>query len=345
MRLSDYDYDLPSDRIAQSFLPDRADSRLLVLGRGDGTIRHGRFPEIVDELNPPDLVVINETRVFSGRFFGIKADTRGRVEILLLRRREEGWDALIRGSVRTGSLLVIEPGPDGLAAEVIQRLDDGSHFIRFTGPTDEGLLLERLERLGTVPLPPYVRRPAGPEDKTRYQTVYATESGSVAAPTAGLHFTESILERISNRGIGLARVTLHIGLGTFRPVVCDDIRDHRMHAEPYRIPERTAAVIASAKKAGGRIVAVGTSTLRVLESAVGPGGGVVAGSGETSLFVYPGFRFRVVDALLTNFHMPKSTLILLAAAFAGREAILGAYRQAVDEGYRFLSYGDAMFIR
>ena len=330
MLTRDFDYDLPAESIAQEAAP-RGESRLLVLDR-TGPDRHARVRDLPRLLRPGDLLVLNDTRVIPARFFGRSAGG-GRMEILLVERMgEREWDALVKPGKRA------RPGArfdfdEGLTAEVTGKSED-RYRLRFSEPVEP-----HLERLGHIPLPPYIHRPDTPADRERYQTVYARTPGAIAAPTAGLHFTKDLLEEIQAAGVGIARVTLHVGIGTFKPVSAERIEEHRMDRERYEIGEEAAEAIRRAD----RVVAVGTTVVRTLESAAVGTGEVRAGSGSTELFITPGFRFQVVDALLTNFHLPRSTLLMLVSAFAGRERVLAAYEEAVREGYRFYSYGDAMF--
>jgi S-adenosylmethionine:tRNA ribosyltransferase-isomerase len=331
----DFDYDLPAASIAQEPAP-RGESRLLVLDR-QGPERHSRVSDLPGLLHPGDLLVLNDTRVIPARLYGRSAGG-GRMEILLIERvAEREWDALVKPGrrARPGAVFSLD---EGLAAEVIDKHEDGRHRLRFTEPIEP-----HLDRLGHIPLPPYIHRPDTPEDRERYQTVFARQPGAVAAPTAGLHFTAALLAEIAAAGIEIARVTLHVGIGTFKPVAAERIEEHRMESERYEIGEETAGAIRRARAAGRRIVAVGTTVVRTLESAALAGEGEVrAGSGATKLFITPGYQFQGVDALLTNFHLPRSTLLMLVSAFAGRERVLAAYEEAITNGYRFYSYGDAM---
>ncbi|HEY4574657.1 MAG TPA: tRNA preQ1(34) S-adenosylmethionine ribosyltransferase-isomerase QueA [Thermoanaerobaculia bacterium] len=343
MLTSDFDYDLPASSIAQEPAP-RGESRLLVLDR-TGPERHARVRDLPRLLRPGDLLILNDTRVIPARLYGRSAGG-GKMEILLVEPLgEREWDALVKPGRRARPGARFEIG-EGLVAEVIDKREDGRYRLRFSEPVEP-----HLERLGHIPLPPYIHRPDTPEDRERYQTVYARRPGAVAAPTAGLHFTEALLREIEAAGIEIARVTLHVGIGTFKPVSAERIEEHRMERERYEIGEETAEAIRRARAAGRRIVAVGTTVVRTLEGAALAGGGEVpAGSGSTDLFIYPdspdspGCPFQVVDALLTNFHLPRSTLLMLVSAFAGRERVLAAYAEAVREGYRFYSYGDAMLL-
>jgi S-adenosylmethionine:tRNA ribosyltransferase-isomerase len=334
---SDFDYDLPAGSIAQEAAP-RGESRLLVLDR-TGPQRHSRVRDLPRLLRSGDLLVLNDTRVIPARLYGRSAGG-GKMEILLIEPmggRE--WDALVKPGRRARPGAHIEIGAD-LTAEVVDKREDGRHRLRFSQPVES-----HLDRLGHIPLPPYIHRPDTSEDRERYQTVYARRPGAVAAPTAGLHFTEGLLWEIETVGVEIARVTLHVGVGTFKPVSAERIEEHRMERERYEIGEETAEAVRRAREAGRRIVAVGTTVVRTLEGAALAGDGEVrAGSGATDLFIAPGFRFQVVDALLTNFHLPRSTLLMLVSAFAGRERVLNAYGEAIREGYRFYSYGDAMLL-
>jgi S-adenosylmethionine:tRNA ribosyltransferase-isomerase len=359
--VSDFGYELPPELIAQEALADRAASRLLHLERASGAWQDRGFRDFPDLLRPDDLLVLNNTRVFPARLYGHRSGARaqpvsprnpaareflkGQVEVLLTRQLgEREWQALVRPGrkIGVGERLYFGEG-DELEAEVIARGDFGERTLRFA-PTDD--FFAAVERLGHVPLPPYIARPDAPADRERYQTVYARERGSVAAPTAGLHFTPEILDRLRERGIETAEVTLHVGLGTFQPVHAERVEEHKMHSEPYSISTEAAEQINRALAAGRRVVAVGTTTVRTLEHAArqDPDGRIEPGSREADLFIYPGFAFRVVGALLTNFHLPQSTLLMLVAAFAGRECLLAAYQHAVEARYRFYSYGDCMLI-
>jgi S-adenosylmethionine:tRNA ribosyltransferase-isomerase len=333
----DFDYDLPAASIAQEPAP-RGESRLLVLDRS-GPERHARVRDLPRLLRPGDLLILNDTRVIPARLYGRSAGG-GRMEILLVEPvGEREWDALVKPGRRARPGARFEIG-EGLDAEVVDKRDDGRHRLRFSEPIEP-----HLDRLGHIPLPPYIHRPDTPEDRERYQTVYARNPGAVAAPTAGLHFTSELLREIEAAGIETARVTLHVGIGTFKPVSAGRIEEHRMERERYEIGEETAEAVRRARQAGRRIVAVGTTVVRTLEGAALAGGGEArAGSGATDLFITPGFQFQVVDALLTNFHLPRSTLLMLVSAFAGRERVLAAYEEAIREGYRFYSYGDAMLL-
>ena len=343
MRLDEFDYHLPPERIAQEPLPERDTSRLLVLDRAGGGLRHQHFRDLPGLLAPGDLLVVNRSRVFAARLLGTRAGG-GKAEVLLVRARPgDVWEALLRPARKLppGARVRVD---EELEVEVLEEpaRDDGRRLVRILARSGDPSAA--LERLGRVPLPPYIRRPAVPADRARYQTVYANERGSVAAPTAGLHFTAALLGALSKRGVERAEVVLHVGPGTFRPVKVRDVREHVVAPEPFVLPPETAAAVARTRARGGRVVAVGTTTTRVLEARADDSGHVAPGAGETSLVIVPGFRFRAVDALVTNFHLPRSSLLLLASAFAGRERVLAAYAQAVREGYRFYSYGDAMLV-
>lgn len=341
MKKSDFYYELPEELIAQDPLTDRTASRLLVLNRKTGETEHHIFRDIIDYLNPGDCLVLNNTKVIPARLRGVKKETGAAVEVLLLKRREgDVWETLVRPGkkVRPGANLSFGGGI--LEAEVLSVAEGGNRLIRFRY---EGIFEEVLDRLGEMPLPPYITHKL--QDKNRYQTVYAKYEGSAAAPTAGLHFTEELLKKIEEKGVDIACITLHVGLGTFRPVKEDDILKHHMHSEYYEISEEAAEKINAAKERGGRVVCVGTTSVRTLESAADESGHLSVGSGNTEIFIYPGYRFKVLDALITNFHLPESTLIMLVSAFAGREQVLKAYREAVEEKYRFFSFGDAMLIQ
>lgn len=338
----DFDFDLPEELIAQTPLADRSASRLLVLDRKSGAISDKHFADIVDELNPGDALVMNDTRVLPARLYGEKPDTGGHLEVLLLTNQEgDTWETLIKPAKRAKVGTKISFGDGRLQAVVEEELEHGGRIITFTY---EGIFLEILESLGEMPLPPYIKERL--EDPERYQTVYAKENGSAAAPTAGLHFTKELLEKIQAKGVELVYLTLHVGLGTFRPVSVDNIADHQMHSEFYRLTEDAAAKLRAVKANGGRIVAVGTTSIRTLET-IGTkfAGEIKADSGWTDIFITPGYSFKVVDAFSTNFHLPKSTLVMLVSAFAGREHVLNAYQHAIEEGYRFFSFGDAMFVK
>jgi len=335
-RASDFEYDLPADRIAQEPLPDRAASRLLVLERATGTITHRQFKDIADLIPVGDVLVLNTSRVIPARLHG-KRESGNTAEILLVRSLTDGtWLAMGHpgGKLKPGRRVTFG---DDSAVEIVEVLGGGLRRVRFVGALDAGATVAKY---GEVPLPPYIRRPPTAADRERYQTVYATNDGSVAAPTAGLHFTTALLERLRAKGVAVASLDLHVGPGTFKPVEVDDLAAHVMHPEAYEIPEATAALV----NAHASVCAVGTTVVRTLESAADPAGRVRAGAGETSLFIRPPYQFKVVDRLLTNFHLPRSTLLMLVCAFGGYEAVMAAYREAVREEYRFYSYGDAMAI-
>jgi S-adenosylmethionine:tRNA ribosyltransferase-isomerase len=339
VRTADFDYDLPPERIAQRPAEPRDASRLLVLNRQTGALAHHAFRDLPRLLAPGDLLVLNETRVIPARLHATKQATGGRVELLLLRRAgPQIWEAMVGGKgMRPGRRLLVEAGP---AAEIIEDLGGPRRLVRFDAP-----ISPQLERLGKMPLPPYIHEPLRSPDE--YQTVFARDPGSAAAPTAGLHFTQGLLNRIRRRGVRIARITLHVGLDTFAPVTEEDPSQHAIHSEWCRLPAATAALVNATRAAGGRVVAVGTTTVRTLETAArraAPGETVAAIEGPTALFILPGHTFRAVDAMLTNFHLPRSTLVMMVSAFAGRERILHAYQAAKQEGYRFYSFGDAMLI-
>lgn len=340
MKTSDFYYDLPEELIAQDPLEDRSASRLMHLDRETGEVSHGHFRDILTYLKAGDCLVINDTKVIPARLYGHKEGTDALIEILLLKRRENDiWETLVRPGKKCRPGAVINFGDGILKGRVLEVVDDGNRLIQFEY---EGIFEEILDRLGEMPLPPYITHKL--KDKNRYQTVYAKHEGSAAAPTAGLHFTEELLREVQERGVNIAHVTLHVGLGTFRPVKVEDVTRHHMHSEFYVIEESQAELINSTKKSGGRIIAVGTTSCRTLESAAEEDGTLKAGSGWTDIFIYPGYRFKIMDGLITNFHLPESTLIMLVSAFAGKEHVLKAYEEAVKERYRFFSFGDAMLI-
>ncbi len=340
MRTDSFDYYLPEELIAQEPLRDRDASRLLVLERRSGQVEHRRFADILNYLTPRDALVLNDTRVIPARLTGVRAKSGGAVEVLLLRRRgKDSYEALVRPGRRLKCGAEVIFGGGRLKCRVTAELPEGLRCLEFEY---DGVFEEVLDELGEAPLPPYIRKKLA--DRQRYQTVYAREEGSAAAPTAGLHFTPELLQKIAASGVALVYLTLHVGLGTFRPVKVTDIRKHKMHSEFYRVPPAAADTLNRCKESGGRIVAVGTTSCRVLETVADGDGRISPGSGWTDIFIYPGHRFRGVDALLTNFHLPKSTLLMLVSALAGRENILNAYREAVQERYRFFSFGDAMLI-
>ena len=340
MKLQDFYYDLPQELIAQDPLLDRTSSRLMHVDRCDGTIEHKIFSDVIDYLNEGDCLVINNTKVIPARLFGTREGHEGKVEILLLKRRENDiWESLVKPGkkCKVGTMLVFGDGL--LKAEVLEVVEDGNRLIKFYY---EGIFEEILDQLGQMPLPPYITHEL--KDKTRYQTVYAKHDGSAAAPTAGLHFTKELLEKIEKKGIVIANVTLHVGLGTFRPVKVENILEHHMHSEFYMIEESEAEKINKAKEAGKRVISVGTTSCRTLESAATEDGRIQASSGWTEIFIYPGYKFKLIDGLITNFHLPESTLLMLVSAFAGKENIMAAYEEAVKEKYRFFSFGDAMIL-
>ncbi len=340
MLKSDFYYDLPEELIAQDPLTDRTASRLLVLGKTTGEITHRTFSEIGDYLRPGDCLVINDTKVIPARLLGTKKNTGAAVEVLLLKRLEKDvWETLVKPGKKCREGAELSFGNGELTATVEGVEEEGNRRIRFSY---EGIFEEVLDRLGQMPLPPYITHPL--QDKTRYQTVYARAEGSAAAPTAGLHFTKELLKELEEKGVRIAPLTLHVGLGTFRPVKTDNILDHHMHAEYYEIPKATADLVNETKEKGGRIIAVGTTSTRTLEAASDEGGKLKECSGWTEIFIYPGYQFKVIDGLITNFHLPESTLIMLVSALAGRERVLAAYEEAVRERYRFFSFGDVMCI-
>ena len=341
MKRQDFSFELPQELIAQDHLKDRSSSRLLVLDKETGEVSHHVFRDIIDYLNPGDCLVINDTKVIPARLIGSKVGTDAKIEILLLKRKsDQVWETLVKPGKKAKPGAKISFGEGLLVGEVIDIVEEGNRLVKFSY---EGIFEEILDQLGQMPLPPYITHQL--EDKNRYQTVYAKNSGSAAAPTAGLHFTPELLEQIKEKGVDVASVTLHVGLGTFRPVKAENILDHHMHSEFYRIEEEEAAKINRAKEKGGRIICVGTTSCRTVESAADENGRVKAGSGWTDIFIYPGYRFKILDCLITNFHLPESTLLMLVSALAGREHILAAYEEAVKEKYRFFSFGDAMFIQ
>lgn len=340
MNLHDFYYELPQELIAQDPLKDRASSRLLLLDRKTGATEHHIFKEITEYLRPGDCLVVNDTKVIPARLIGNKVGTDGKVEVLLLKRKEDNvWETLVKPGKKARPGAKISFGGGLLCAEVLDIVEDGNRLIRFSY---EGIFEEILDQLGQMPLPPYITHQL--KDKNRYQTVYAKHDGSAAAPTAGLHFTPELLDDIRKKGVKIAHVTLHVGLGTFRPVKVENILEHHMHSEYYVVEEEQAKLVNETKARGGRIIAVGTTSCRTLESAAGEDGILKAGSGWTDIFIYPGYRFKLTDCLITNFHLPESTLLMLVSALAGREKIMDAYEEAVKERYRFFSFGDAMFI-
>ena len=340
MKTSDFYFDLPKELIAQDPLEDRSASRLLVLNKETGEMEHRIFKDIVEYLNPGDCLVINDTKVIPARLFGSKVGTDAKIEILLLKRRENDiWETLVKPGkkVRPGTKIAFGEGL--LMGEVLEVAEEGNRLIRFTY---DGIFEEILDQLGQMPLPPYITHQL--KDKNRYQTVYAKHDGSAAAPTAGLHFTPELLEEIKEKGVRIAHVTLHVGLGTFRPVKVEDVTAHHMHSEFYVVEEDQAELINRTKTEGGKVVCVGTTSCRTIESAADDQGILHAGSDWTNIFIYPGYRFKILDRLITNFHLPESTLLMLVSALAGKEHIEAAYKEAVKEKYRFFSFGDAMLI-
>ncbi|MBP3542828.1 MAG: tRNA preQ1(34) S-adenosylmethionine ribosyltransferase-isomerase QueA [Lachnospiraceae bacterium] len=340
MELKDFYYDLPQELIAQDPLEDRASSRLMVLDKSTGEVTHRTFRDVVEYLRPGDCLVLNNTRVIPARLLGNKEDTNAGIEVLLLKRRENDvWETLVKPGKKARPGAKISFGDGILVGEVLDVVEEGNRLIKFSY---EGIFEEVLDRLGQMPLPPYITHTL--KDKNRYQTVYAKYDGSAAAPTAGLHFTKELLSEIEQMGVSIAAVTLHVGLGTFRPVKVENIMEHHMHSEFYQIEQSEADKINAAKKNGGRVICVGTTSCRTLESAADENGFVKECSGWTEIFIYPGYQFKVLDGLITNFHLPESTLLMLVSALAGREHVLAAYEEAVRERYRFFSFGDAMFI-
>lgn len=340
MNVEEFDYDLPESLIAQTPLKDRDQSRLLVLGRNSGNIEHKHFKDVINYLETGDTLVLNNTRVMPARLFGLKEETGAKVEMLMLTRIENNdWEVLLKPAKRIKVGNKLSFGEGKIIAECIEELDQGGRIMRLHY---EGILEERLNELGEMPLPPYIKERL--DDPDRYQTVYAKESGSAAAPTAGLHFTDELLDEIRAKGINIAFITLHVGLGTFRPVSVEDINDHEMHSEYYQMTQETANLLNQTKKEGHRIISVGTTSTRTLETIRRDYNEFVAVSGWTDIFIYPGFTYKAIDGLITNFHLPKSTLVMLVSAFSSRENILNAYKEAVKLEYRFFSFGDAMLI-
>ena len=341
MNVKDYDYDLPEELIAQDPLEDRSSSRLMVLDRQTGDVEHRHFTDILEYLHPGDCLVINNTKVIPARLFGVKEDTQAKIEVLLLKRKENDiWETLVKPGkkAKPGTKLVFGDGL--LTAEVVDVVEEGNRLIQFHY---DGIFEEILDQRGQMPLPPYITHQL--KDKNRYQTVYAKYDGSAAAPTAGLHFTKELLQKVKDMGVDIAEVTLHVGLGTFRPVKVDNVLDHHMHSEFYMVSQEAADKINRAKENGHRVIAVGTTSTRTLEAAADENGHLQETSGWTEIFIYPGYQFKVIDALITNFHLPQSTLVMLVSALAGREHVLHAYETAVKEKYRFFSFGDAMLIK
>ena len=340
MDVKDFDYDLPEELIAQDPLEDRSSSRLMVLDKKTGEVSHHIFKEIIKYLRPGDCLVLNNTKVIPARLYGVKEGTMAKIEILLLKRKQNDvWETLVKPGKKAKPGTKIIFGDGILTGEVIDVVDDGNRLIQFSY---DGIFEEILDKLGQMPLPPYITHQL--KDKNRYQTVYAKYDGSAAAPTAGLHFTKELLNEVKEKGVDIAEVTLHVGLGTFRPVKVDNVLDHHMHSEFYMVSQEAADKINNAKNNGGRIISVGTTSTRTLESAADENGMLHECSGWTDIFIYPGYKFKVIDCLITDFHLPQSTLVMLVSALAGREHILSAYKKAVEEKYRFFSFGDAMFI-
>ena len=340
MKTSDFYFDLPEELIAQDPLADRSSSRLLMLDKNSGEVKHEVFKHITDYLKPGDCLVLNNTRVLPARLLGVKADTGAAVEVLLLKRRENDiWETLVKPGKKCRPGAKLSFGGGLLAAEVLDVVEEGNRLVQFSY---EGIFEEVLDKLGEMPLPPYITHKL--QDKNRYQTVYAKYDGSAAAPTAGLHFTHELLSQIEEMGVKLAYVTLHVGLGTFRPVKVENVLEHHMHSEYYQISAEAARTINETKENGGRVICVGTTSCRTIESAADENGRLEECCGNTEIFIYPGYRFKVLDCLITNFHLPESTLVMLVSALAGREQVLSAYKEAVKERYRFFSFGDAMFV-
>lgn len=340
MKTSDFYYDLPEELIAQDPLEDRTASKLLVLDRKTGAVKHKIFSDVIDYLTEGDCLVINNTRVIPARLIGEKEGTGGKVEVLLLKRRaNDVWETLVKPGKKLKPGAKITFGDGRLRAEVLEVVEEGNRLVKFYY---EGIFEEILDSLGEMPLPPYITHKL--EDKEMYQTVYAKFDGSAAAPTAGLHFTKELLNKIEEKGIKIASITLHVGLGTFRPVKVDDVNNHHMHTEWYEVNAEAAEIINETKRNGGRVICVGTTSCRTIESVADENGYMKAKTGETDIFIYPGYKFKVMDGLITNFHLPESTLVMLVSAFAGKENVLSAYETAVKEKYRFFSFGDAMIL-
>lgn len=340
MKKSDFYFDLPPELIAQDPLEDRSSSRLLCLDKETGKVIHRHFRDILDYLRPGDCLVLNNTKVIPARLLGVKEDTGAHVEVLLLKRREKDvWETLVKPGKKCKAGARLSFGDGLLKATVLETVEEGNRLISFEY---EGIFEEILDKLGEMPLPPYITHKL--QDKNRYQTVYAKYEGSAAAPTAGLHFTQELLQEVQKHGVNIAYVTLHVGLGTFRPVKEENVLEHHMHSEFYQVTEETAQLINQTKAQGGRIICVGTTSCRTVESASDEKGILHAGEGDTQIFIYPGYQFKILDALITNFHLPESTLVMLVSALAGREHVLEAYQAAIQERYRFFSFGDAMFI-
>ncbi len=340
MKTSDFYYDLPQRLIAQTPLSDRSASKLLKVDKNNGTLLHSHFYDIIDELKEGDCLVLNDTRVLPARLYGEKEGTGGKIEFLLLNRKEKDvWEVILKPGKKAKPGAVFVFGGGKLKAEIIDSINDGNRLVRFYY---DGLFENILDELGQMPLPPYITEHL--DDRERYQTVYSKNNGSAAAPTAGLHFTEQLLKKIEDKGVKIAYVTLHVGLGTFRPVKCDDVENHKMHSEFYVINKETADIINTARACGGRVISVGTTSTRVLETVADNNGRLKEASGWTDIFIYPPYKFKCVDGLITNFHLPESTLLMLVSAFSSKEIIMNAYKEAVENEYRFFSFGDAMFI-
>lgn len=340
MNVSDFYFDLPQELIAQDPLEDRASSRMLMLDKKSGEVKHKHFRDVLKYLKKGDCLVLNDTRVIPARLFGTKVGTDAKIEVLLLKRKSDNvWETLVKPGKKMKEGAEVSFGDGLLKGKVVGVVDEGNRLIQFEY---DGIFEEILDRLGQMPLPPYITHQL--QDKNRYQTVYAKHDGSAAAPTAGLHFTKELLEEIEAMGVKIAHVTLHVGLGTFRPVKVETIEEHHMHSEFYIVEEEEAKKINDTKKEGGRVICVGTTSCRTLESAAGEDGILKAGSGWTQIFIYPGYRFKILDCLITNFHLPESTLVMLVSALAGKEHVMAAYEEAIRERYRFFSFGDAMFL-
>ncbi|MBS5215074.1 MAG: tRNA preQ1(34) S-adenosylmethionine ribosyltransferase-isomerase QueA [Clostridiales bacterium] len=341
MKTSDFYFELPQELIAQDPLEDRSSSRLMVLDKKTGEIEHHIFKEVIQYLMPGDCLVVNDTKVIPARLIGNKIGTDAKIEVLLLKRKENDvWETLVKPGKKAKIGTEISFGDGLLKAKVIDIVEEGNRLIQFSY---DGIFEEILDQLGQMPLPPYITHQL--KDKNRYQTVYAKHEGSAAAPTAGLHFTPELLQQIEEKGVHIAHVTLHVGLGTFRPVKVEDVTNHHMHSEFYVVEQDQADLINEAKRSGHRVIAVGTTSCRTLESATNEEGILIPGSGWTEIFIYPGYHFKMIDALITNFHLPESTLLMLVSALAGKDQILSAYAEAVKERYRFFSFGDAMFLK
>lgn len=343
MQINEFDYHLPEELIAQHPTDKRDESRLMVIDRKRGDVEHKHFYNVLEYLKEGDCLVMNNSKVIPARIFGTKEKTGAKVEFLLIKRKEgDVWETMVRPGKKLHPGDVVSFSEDGrLKAEILDYGEEGTRLARFHY---EGVFLELLEELGKIPLPPYIERESEQADKERYQTVYCEKEGSVAAPTAGLHFTHELIERAKEKGVKVAYVTLHVGIGTFRPVKCDVVEEHKMHFEEYEITEENAKIVNDTKAKSGRIISVGTTSARTLESAASPEGIVAAGGGSTDIFIYPGYTFKVIDALITNFHLPKSTLLMLVSALYNKQDMLKIYEEAVREEYRFFSYGDAMLI-